>query len=327
MKTMLNFFLAAAGAATFAACAAPAGHAPANDAYANAATPVAAAPTADALLALETQSIEAYIKGDAKFFEGMLSDQFTMVGGGQRMDKTTAAKVIGGVTCDIKDGWKPEDPQVVMIEADTYVVSYTSKMEGTCTSDGHTERMDRPMRAASVYIRRGDTWAAVFHGENAIVDPTAPPPTPAKADAKMDEKVASYSNAARAGAPIEAKSALTDALLAVETSVWEAWKAHDAKKIESLTTGAITFVNIFGTYLGNKADVIKDWTGAACEAKSFSLTDGVGRAVSPTVGILTLQGSVDGTCGGQRPGPIYTTSVYVKDGASWKLAFGFNSPA
>ena len=112
MKRTTLFILTAIAAVFFAACGAPAGNTPANNANANAAkptaaAPTAAAPTADALLALDKQANEAYFKGDAKFFEGMLSDKFVILGpGGSRMDKAATTKMIAGVKCDIKDGWK-----------------------------------------------------------------------------------------------------------------------------------------------------------------------------------------------------------------------------
>jgi hypothetical protein len=37
-------------------------------------------------------------------------------------------------------------------------------------------------------------------------------------------------------------SASTDAMLAVEKTVWEAWRAHDGKKIEDLTAKEISFI-------------------------------------------------------------------------------------
>ena len=45
------------------------------------------APTVEALLALDRGANEAYIKGDAKFFAGLLSEQFVMRAEGERMDK------------------------------------------------------------------------------------------------------------------------------------------------------------------------------------------------------------------------------------------------
>lgn len=69
-------------------------------------------------------------------------------------------------------------------------------------------------------------------------------------------------------------------------------------------------------------------SGGPCNVTSFELADGVGTYVSPTAGILTLTGTVNGSCGdtdtsGQE---IHRNSVYVKVGDAWKWAFGFNSP-
>jgi hypothetical protein len=119
----INLFLLLAAALTLvAACGAPAPNTGANNANTNANTntgkPVAAAPTAGALLALEKQANEAYAKGDSKFFEVMLSDEFVILGGGQRMDKAATVKMIGGVRCDIKS-MDLTEPAMSMIDRDT----------------------------------------------------------------------------------------------------------------------------------------------------------------------------------------------------------------
>lgn len=320
-------------AALLAACGAPAGNIPAHNANTDAAKPIADAPTADALLALDKQANEAYFKGDARFFEGMVSDRFVTLGpGGSRMDKAETTKMIAGVKCDIKDGWKLDEPHVTTIDADTYVLSYKGTFDGTCTTDGKIEKARSPIRAATVWVRSGDKWLAAFHGENLIVDPKAPVAPPAKPEAKKeepkkDDKAAS--NANTAAAPVRATpDANNDALVKVELALWEAWKAKDAKKLEDLTTKDVSFVNIFGTYFATKADVMKDWTGANCEIKSVSVTDGFASTLSPTVEMLTRKGTADGTCGGQKIGivTIWGVSIYVKDGDAWKFAFGMNSP-
>jgi hypothetical protein len=91
----------------------------------------------------------------------------------------------------------------------------------------------------------------------------------------------------------------------------------------------VSFVNIFGTYLGTKADALKDWTGNGCEVKSVSVSDGFATALSPTVEMLTRKGTADGACGGQEIGgtAIWGVSIFVKDGDAWKFAFGMNLSA
>ena len=40
---------------------------------------------------------------------------------------------------------------------------------------------------------------------------------------------------------------------------------------------------------------------------------------------LTGKGEADGSCDGQKNGPLYTTAFYVKEGDAWKLAFMFEA--
>ena len=323
-----------------AACGGPAANAGAN-ANTNSTKPVAAAPTADALMALDKQANEAYVKGNSKFFEGMLSDKFVILtGGGQRMDKAATVKMIAGVKCDIKS-MDLTEPAMSMIDADTYALSYEATWDGTCNGPhGKSLKVPSPIRSASIWVRSGDKWQAVFHGENLIVEPKNPPKAapaapPKKEEPKKNDKSAANSNTATnttAPAPAPAKStpdANTDALVKVELALWEAWKAHDAKKLDDLMAKDVSFVNIFGTYLATRADALKDWTGTGCQVKSVSVSDGFVTALSPTVEMLTRKGTADGTCGGQEIGgtAIWGVSIFVKEGDAWKFAFGMNLSA
>jgi ketosteroid isomerase-like protein len=356
MKKITLFILLAAASTLVVACGGPDANSGANKANTstansnatNANTTKAAAPTVEALMALDRQANEAYAKGDAKFFEATLSDKFVILGGGQRMDKAATVKMIAGVKCDIKSIDLTE-PAMSMIDADTYALSYKATWDGTCTDPESTRPMavPSPVRSASIWVRRGDKWLAVFHGENLIVDPKKPLKNPAKAAPaaqpkkpekvapKQDDKTAANSNTAATTAAPAAPStkatpdANTDALVKIELALWEAWKEHDAKKLDALMAKDVSFVNIFGTALATRADAMKDWTGTGCEVKSVSVTDGVATALSPTVEMLTRKGTADGTCGGQKIGgtDIWGVSIYVKEGGAWKFAFGMNLAA
>ncbi len=330
MKTIFTIAILAFAAVWMAACGAPATNTNTNT---NTTEPTAAAPTTpttDALLALDRQANEAYIKGDSKFFEGMLSDKFVIYQGGQRMDKAAVIKMIAGNKCDVKT-WNLEDPHMAKIDVDTYALSYKGAFDGTCAgADGKSMKLPSPVRAASIWVRNGDKWLAVYHGEVSIVDPKnlpkAAPAAPArKEEPKKDEAAANSNTIATTTATRPAADPNTEAMMAIEKSVWEAWKARDNKKIEDLTIENLSFVNVFGTYFANKADALKDWEGN-CDITSISLTDSVGTTLSPTVGILTSKATAEGSCYGEKlaPVPIYATSVYVKDGDAWKLAFGLN---
>ena len=338
MKKTLRLILLAAASTFFAACGGPAANTGANKANTNTTKPVAAAPTADALMALDKQANEAYVKGDSKFFEGMLSDKFVILtGGGQRMDKAATVKMIAGVKCDIKS-MDLTEPAMSMIDADTYALSYKATWDGTCNGpDGKPMKEPSPVRSASIWVRSGDKWQAVFLWRILlIVDPKNPPKAtpaapPKKEEPKKDDKTAANSNtASNTAAPARATpDANTDALIKVELALWEAWKAHDAKKLDDLIAKDVSFVNIFGTYLATRADAMKDWTGTGCDVKSVGVSDGVATALSPTVEMLTRKGTAEGTCGGQEIGgtAIWGVSIYVKEGDAWKFAFGMNLSA
>jgi hypothetical protein len=302
---------------------------PANTtANSNAAKPAAAAPSVDTLFEMDKKANEAYIKSDSKYFEGILSDKFVILGGGQRMDKAATIKMIGGQKCDIKDGWKLEDPQMAKIDDDTYVISYKATFEGTCTVNGKTEKVPSPVRSASVWNRSGDKWLAVFHGENPIIDPKSPPPAPKPEVNKEEPAKNAKTTANTSAAPAKpAGDTNTDALVKIHNSGWEAWKNRDAKKLEELTAANLSIVDPFGGWHRDKADIIKYWTeGMKCEGvTTVNFGDGVATSVSPTVEILTGKGTANGTCDGQKNGDIYQTAFYVKEGDTWKLAFMIES--
>lgn len=321
-SAFLSVFIIIA-ASFFTSCATPSGNGTVSNATpANPAS--GAAPLAEALLVQEREANEAYFKGDAKFFEDFLSDNFVMLGPrGLRMDKATTIKMIAGNKCDIKDGWKLEDGHVSTIDRDTYVLTYKGTLDGTCTIDGKTEKVPSPVRAATVWVRSGPKYMPAFHGENLIVDPTVAAATPAKSEAVKGTKEPQ----AEAKKDVPAENTNTDSLVKAELAVWEAWKDHDAKKLEELTAKDLAFIDIFGTVATNKPDTIKLWTENKCDVKSVDVTDGVATSISPSVSILTFRGSADGTCYGEKiGGPIYGTSVYVRDGELWRSAFTINSP-
>ncbi|MEZ5461726.1 DUF4440 domain-containing protein [Dokdonella sp.] len=285
------------------------------------------APTAESLLALEKQATEAYIEADGTFFEKILSDKFVMQTGGSRHGKTDVVDMIAAVQCEVKDGWTLTEPQLSKIDDDTYVLTYKSSREGSCTRNGTTEKLPGSVRASSIWARSDDAWQVVFHGEIPIPDQGAAAAPDQEEPSATDNKVAADAAASRVRSkPVS--DPISDALMAAERPIWDAWMKHDAEKIRQLTAEEIAFVNLFGTYLPDKESAIADWTSTACEVSSFMLGNGVGSLVSPTIGILTFTGTVRGTCGGQDISgtKIFGTTVYRKDGDAWKWVFGFNSP-
>ncbi|MFM9903296.1 MAG: nuclear transport factor 2 family protein [Pyrinomonadaceae bacterium] len=346
---MKKIILLISAATLFAACGAPATNTPANNANTNTNTakPTAAAPTADSLLAMEKAASEAYAKGDGAYFEGMLSDKAVMSMGKDRMGKADIVSMIKTAKCEMKDGVKLSEPQMSKINDDTYAFTYKNDTTGSCTENGKSVDW-KPTRAATVWVRNGEKWQAVWHGENEIM---GAPAGDKKADdkkaevkkeePKKDDKAAatkteakpaanasSAANTAAAAAPAKlTPSANTDALTKAHAAGWEAFRNKDAKAFDGMLASTFAFVDPAGGYIGSKADTIKTWTETMkCEGiTKTSFTEGFAQAASPTVEILMGKGNADGKCDGQPNGDLWQTAIYVKEGEAWKLAFMFES--
>jgi hypothetical protein len=314
MKKIGGILFLSLCAGLFIGCGAPAantGNGNSNvNSNANASKPTAAAPTADALLAMDKQANEAYFKGDTAFFQGFLSDKAVGFNHGTAVGKDTIVKEIGTAKCDMKS-FNLSEPTVVKIDNDNYVLTYKGTYDGTCTENGKAIPSPANVRAATLYTRSGDKWQALWHNENAIVDPKNQP-APAKADDKKasdkkDDKPAansnsnSNSNSTSTTAAGPAKSSNTDALVKLHQAGWDAFKAKDAKWFDANLASGMVFVDPFGTVFSSKADTIKQWTETMkCEGiTKTSVTDGYSVAISPTLELFNLKGSSDGTCDGE----------------------------
>lgn len=269
------------------------------------------APTKVALGALERSAYEAWKSKDAKFWGAFLSDGFVGWGSSSRLDKASGTREYTGADCDIK-GYALSDAQTTSLGHAAALITHKITVEGACGG----QKIPPSSWAASVYVRDGHRWKAAFHAEAAVVDPAAPVMTVGR---KSGRQVSLTQ-------PID-RDAHTDVLLALEKTVWDAWKDHDAKRLDGLIATNMQFINIFGIHLATKAEALKNWSGEGCDVKAVSLTDAAATMFSPTVGILTFRASADGTCFGQNVGPIWGSSIYVKHGDTWQWNFGINVPA
>ena len=310
MAKIVHFGLTAAAAFIFATC----GGILANNANADD-TPErtdSAEATKIALIKLEKSAYEAWKSKDAKFWATFLSDKFVGWGAFGRLDKASATKEYTGADCEIKS-YALSDVQLSSLDKDAALITYKATVDGTCGG----QRLPTSSRAAAIYVREDGNWKRAFHARAAIVDPKSTVAKQVDGEQALNVENAQPTN----------RNARTDAMLAAERNVWEAWRVHDAKTIADLTARDISFINIFGVYLATKADAMQDWSGTYCDVKSVSLTDAAGTMLSPTAGILTFKASADGTCYGQKVGSVWGSSVYVKYGDVWKWTFGINLPS
>jgi ketosteroid isomerase-like protein len=311
MANVKCFALAVAAVFIYATCAR---NALANNANANNAAEKAApaGPLKVALVTLEKSAYAAWKSKDAKFWDTFLSDKFVGWGTSGKLDKVSAKKKYTGADCEIKS-YALSEERVSPRGKLAALITYKATVDGTCGG----QKIPANSWAAGVYVRDGGQWKAAFHAQAVVVNPEVPPVKPVYQDGARGDDTAK---------PIP-PDAGTSSLLAVERAVWEAWKDHDAKRISDLVAEDISFINIFGICLANKAEALKNWSGTGCDVKSVGVTDAAATMLSPRVGILTFKATADGTCFGQRVGPIWGSSIYVKYGDAWKWTFGINVPA
>lgn len=310
MKRISLMTITLAAAALFVACGAPAGNAPAADnanaANANMGKPKAAAPTKEALMTMEKAGWGAWKNRDAKWTEENASDKYVGLGTSGRMDKAASVKSYTTQKCEIKS-YSLSDDQMQMVGPDVAVLTFKGVQDYTC--DG--KKGPASVWSASIYIREGDKWKAAFYAETPVVDPKAPPKpaAPAKKDEAKKE---------------EAKpDAATDAVLAIEKKIWEAWKVKDSKALEEVLGKDFFFYG--GEGRRDRAAIIKAWaTENKCEVKSYWLSDAMSASIAKDVTLMTYKGGGDGTCEGQPLTTDWYVSVYTKEGDAWRESFGMS---
>ncbi len=324
MKSLcVILFLTTLAAAAFFGCGAPETNTNTASANANAASDPAGPPTVEALKALETTAFDAYKNKDADYFENFLTDKFVGSANGRRLDKRAMMKMISEHECHLKS-FSLSDEKLTNVGAATAIITMKVTADGICEG----RKIPAAFISASLYVRNGTEWKGAWHGEVPIVDTKASPPAkaddkklptpPAKTGDKDAEPQATNSSTA---------DSETRELAAIERSVWEGWMNRDGKKLDSLTARELAFVNIFGGYFTTRADTLKNWSENPCEIKSVDVADAGSVSVTADTSILIHRGTANGTCFGQEVGPILGTSIYVKDGSEWKLAFTMNMPA
>ena len=299
-----------------------------NTAAANTSPSPLGPPTVEELKALEVKAFEAYKNKDVKFFETFLALNYVSMENGKLVDRAEVIKRIGENKDDIK-GFTFSGEKVTKLGAATALLTMKAAAEGLKPGGNKLPNVI----SATLFVRQGADWRAAWHGEVPVIDPKDLE-APAKAAVTAPDYsspvarnivLARMTDTSSSGAK-PAANAETASLAAIEQSVWEAWMKRDAKRLEELTAADLAFVNIFGGYFTTRADTLKDWTEHKCEIKSVKSSDATSVAVTGDTSILFHKGTADGTCMGQKIGSVFGTSIYIKDGTTWKLAFTMNSP-
>ena len=260
-----------------------------------------------ALLRLETRAYAAWQSRGLGFWDRFLADGFIGWGARGRLNRAGATRAYSGADCTIKS-FGLADERVTRLGTGVAQMTYRASVDGACGG----RRVPAMTQAASVFVLNGNHWREAFHAGSAIISPGA---------AVLPE----------AGGPKSSASPEQDPrigqMFTTEQALWTAWKDHDHEALEPLIADEASFINIFGEFLPTRAEALKNWS-SSCEVTRISLTEPVGRMLSPTVGIFTFHSTADGACYGQKiGGAIWSSSIYVKERGAWKWAFGINVPA
>lgn len=138
----------------------------------------------------------------------------------------------------------------------------------------------------------------------------------------VEKSSAGNANAPASNAPAAAKPSMptADALLAIEKKSWEDWGKKDAKGIDGFL--AAKFVGVSRTGATDREGTLKTWTEHKCELASASFSDAKVTPIADGVVMLTSKVTHDIKCEGKaEPSPVYESTLYVKEGETWKAAY------
>ncbi len=136
---------------------------------------------------------------------------------------------------------------------------------------------------------------------------------------------ANISNAnANAAKPVAA-APTKEALMTLERSAYEAFKNKNAGFWDGFLSS--NFVGFGQNGRLDRAAAIKEYSGADCDVKSYTISDESMMPLGADAAAITYKVAIDGTCGGQKmPANTWAAGVYVREGDSWKGAFHAETP-
>lgn len=122
------------------------------------------------------------------------------------------------------------------------------------------------------------------------------------------------------------KAATEHKIQKLETSLWQAWKDHNARPFDEYLTG--DSIDLGSTHNRGKTDIVKEITSHSCKVTSFSLSGFAYLWLDANSLIITYTGMQEGSCNGNKlPAKVNASSVWVKRGGKWMNPFHQESPA
>ena len=115
-------------------------------------------------------------------------------------------------------------------------------------------------------------------------------------------------------------------IVALEKNAFEAWMKKDRKFFEEHMSEDGQYLDLNG--VGGKAQYVKAIIENDCTVSSYSLDNTKVTMLSKDVALLNYRYAHDVKCGGNpEASPLWASTIYVKRGAKWLIAFHQEIPA
>lgn len=117
-----------------------------------------------------------------------------------------------------------------------------------------------------------------------------------------------------------ASGPVRDTIIAIEHQAWEAWKRKDASFFRATLLPNAAYVS--GTGVSTREEIARQIETDTCKVDGYVLRNEEVHSLSPDVALLTLRAMSDVTCGDRSiHSDAWSSTVYVRDGDSWKVSF------
>lgn len=115
-------------------------------------------------------------------------------------------------------------------------------------------------------------------------------------------------------------------IVALEKRAFEAWKNKDKKFFEEHMAEEGQYLDLNG--VGSKAQYVQIVTGPLCKVSNYALDNTKVTMLGRDAALLTYRYTHDAVCGGTpEASPLWASTVYVKRGGKWLIAFHQEIPA
>lgn len=260
---------------------------------------------------LENGAYEAWKKKDGKFFEGFLHNGFVGNGPNGPTPKEVTVKAMGDNPCEVKS-FKIMDEAATEIGDSAALLTTKFEADYTCKAeDGKEFSGPSPSYAASLYVKSGDSWQAIYHQTVPASDAKGETPPAGDGEATKEEE----------SEPDEMTKTLGD----LDKKFWEAWAKKDGTVFEEGLGSNFREIGPNGVL--DKAGAIKAATEHPCEITSSSFSGSKAVKVTDNLYMYMTKGAMEGTCGDDPlPKGMNATTIFAKEGADWKPVFHTATP-